>query len=290
LSPGNDAAFRGVAPYYTTEIMARPYVMTHVPFMLDFDDTVHVNQTDATWVYRWFDKYLPRFLRGHFLELAAEMASGFRMSGKKENNSQEVCWTTTMIMSLHRGNGRFRPLSYHGGPAKYAHTLSYGRFHWTWEAIDGMRDRVGTDKKYEKHVHKILQRAHFSKQSHSVIYDHRSWRGKLKKAWKMMKSPRQRMDFSCNLYARLHKLRRVYKYAHFLKLEPSQQVATKAFIRMTSTVKRRKFARFWYNKCVRYPQGARLLSGRYAKYKKMKMKRMVKRQERQQVSEQNDVP
>merc|ERR1712159_29224 len=256
FSPGNMGAFSCVSPFFCNTVMARPYVMTHVPFMLDFDDTVHINKGDATWVYRWFDKYLPRFLRGHFLELAAEMASGFRMSGKKENNSQEVCWTTTMIMSLHRGNGRFRPLSYRGGPAKDAHTVSYGRFHWTWEAIDGMRDRVGTDKKYEKHVHKILQRAHFSKQSHSVIYDHRSLRGKLKKAWKMIKSPHGRMDFSCNLYARLHKLRNVHKRVHFLKLEPPQQIATKVFIRIKSMAKRRKFARFWYKKCVRYPKGA----------------------------------
>jgi hypothetical protein len=149
LSPGGSKeAFRGESPFYNKRVMARPYVMTHVPFMLDFDDTVHINKGDATWVFRWFDKYLPRFLHGHYLELAAEMASGFRMSGKKENNSQEVCWTTTMIMSLHRGNGRFRPLSYRGRfSAKYSHTLKYGRFHWTWEAMDGMRDRVGTDKK-----------------------------------------------------------------------------------------------------------------------------------------------
>lgn len=282
-SPNGGAAFRCIAPWYCRGVMTRTYLMTHVPYMLDYDDTSHLKRSDARWIFDWFDKYLPSLLRGRNLEVAAEMVSSFRTSGKKEHNSQEVCWGTTMIMSMHRGNGRWRPLFYNGRGAgfheKYPHNLSYNRFHWIWEALDGMRDRVGIDKPYERHVHKILRRAHFSKQARSVIYDHSSWRAKVRGAWKHAKKhPSEKADFACNLYYRLKKLRNA-RSRRFLKLEPAEQTATTAYTRMRSKRQRRKFIRRWHRRCVR-AHGRALLSGRFARLKKRKARRLVRRQRR----------
>jgi hypothetical protein len=294
-SNSNMPAFRCVAPWYCRVVMSRTYVMTHLPFMLDYDDTSHLRRKDAKWIFDWFDKYLPSLLRGRSLEVASEMVSSFRSSGKKEHNSQEVCWGTTMAMSMHRGNGRWRPLALNGMAGtgfgeSYPHNLNYGRFHWIWEALDAMRDRIGIDKPYESHVHKILTRAHFSKQAHSAIYDHSSWRAKVRGAWKYAKKHHAKRDFACNLYYRLRKMRNGKMHRRsFLKLEPAEQTATTAFTRMKSRSQRSRFLKLWAMRCMRAgPKRAQaFLSGRYFRQqdrhfrqKRRKAKQLVRRQQR----------
>lgn len=92
--------------------------------------------------------------------MLGQFVGQYRQAGMTEKNSDAVCWGTVALMRLHRRGGRFRPRHYSIGAS--AETV----FHWTWMALDGMRDRhLTVDRRYGKHVKNILRHSQFTQRS-----------------------------------------------------------------------------------------------------------------------------
>jgi len=145
--------------------------MSKLPLALDANGAVSLQRKAMPWVFDFYQKWMPALLRGRYVTVLGRTVDQYRQAGYTEKNNPMVCWGSTVLMKLHRGNGWFYPAHYSIGQS------ALGKFHWTAAALSGLHDRSTTvDPAYARYMAALLKKARFATKDSDDDMDDYNWK------------------------------------------------------------------------------------------------------------------
>jgi hypothetical protein len=109
------------------------YLATHVGFVLDDYSRLPLEEAHFRVAYAFLRDQALKVYEKRDLELIAEIADLWRSMGRTEGNDGFVCAATRLLLASQHRDGSFG--------AWWKESDGYGAIHYTWTAVDALRER-----------------------------------------------------------------------------------------------------------------------------------------------------